>query len=130
MCFVFYVVVIVCHNLLMEVVLIELYPTSLFGILTGKQTLMSYGFRGSLKATAFHCTQLHKFLRQADGNNECSQFFILAIALSMKFNGWICNMVEEMEPLGLQLLRKYLQSPISTVGRWSLSDCSLSIHAT
>ncbi|KAK7372653.1 hypothetical protein VNO80_06040 [Phaseolus coccineus] len=64
----------------------------------------------------FHRTQLHKFLRQADGTDEWSQFFIPAIALSMKSDGWICNTVEEMEPLGLQLLRKYLQSPVWTVG--------------
>jgi len=64
----------------------------------------------------FHRTQLHKFLRMADGTDEWSQFFIPQIALSMKSEGWICNTVEEMEPLGLQLLRKYVQRPVWNVG--------------
>ncbi|KAG2391050.1 hypothetical protein LR48_Vigan07g042500 [Vigna angularis] len=64
----------------------------------------------------FHRTQLHKFLRQADGTDEWSQFFIPQIALSMNSDGWICNTVEEIEPLGLQLLRKYVQRPVWTVG--------------
>ncbi|KAL5126561.1 UDP-glycosyltransferase 92A1 [Glycine soja] len=37
-------------------------------------------------------------------------------ALSMKSDGWICNTVEEIEPLGLHLLRNYLQLPVWPVG--------------
>ncbi|KAH1062357.1 hypothetical protein GLYMA_02G273400v4 [Glycine max] len=64
----------------------------------------------------FHRTQLHKFLRAADGTDEWSQFFIPQIALSIKSDGWICNTVEEIEPLGLHLLRNYLQLPVWNVG--------------
>uniref|UniRef100_K7M4V9 Glycosyltransferase n=2 Tax=Glycine max TaxID=3847 RepID=K7M4V9_SOYBN len=64
----------------------------------------------------FHRTQLHKFLRAADGTDEWSQFFIPQTALSMKSDGWICNTVEEIEPLGLHLLRNYLQLPVWPVG--------------
>ncbi|KAG5109554.1 hypothetical protein JHK82_038777 [Glycine max] len=64
----------------------------------------------------FHRTQLHKFLRAADGTDEWSQFFIPQTALSMKSDGWICNTVEEIEPLGLHLLRNYLQLPVCPVG--------------
>ncbi|KHN39541.1 UDP-glycosyltransferase 92A1 [Glycine soja] len=44
------------------------------------------------------------------------EFFIPQTALSMKSDGWICNTVEEIEPLGLHLLRNYLQLPVWPVG--------------
>lgn len=64
----------------------------------------------------FHRSQLHKHLRSADGSDVWSRFFIPQIALSVKSDGWICNTVEEIEPLGLKLLRNYLQLPVWTVG--------------
>ncbi|KAK7320505.1 hypothetical protein VNO77_30038 [Canavalia gladiata] len=71
------------------------------------------GFRQNYR---FHRTQLNKNARSADGTDDWSRFFPPQIALSMKSDGWICNTVEEVEPLGLQLLRKYLQLPVWTVG--------------
>ncbi|KAE9596264.1 putative UDP-glucuronosyl/UDP-glucosyltransferase, UDP-glycosyltransferase family [Lupinus albus] len=68
------------------------------------------------KNYTFQRSQLHKHLREADGSDAWSRFFIPQIALSMKSNGWICNTVEEIEPLGIQLLRNYLQLPVWTVG--------------
>ncbi|XP_061352024.1 UDP-glycosyltransferase 92A1-like [Gastrolobium bilobum] len=64
----------------------------------------------------FHRSQLHRYLKLAYGNDDWSRFFIPQIALSMKSDGWICNTVEEVEPLGLQLLRQYLELPVWTVG--------------
>ncbi|XP_057441528.1 crocetin glucosyltransferase 3-like [Lotus japonicus] len=64
----------------------------------------------------FHRTQLHRYLRAADGSDSWSRFFTPQIELSARSDGWICNTVEEIEPLGLQLLRKYLQLPVWTVG--------------
>ncbi|XP_027331956.1 UDP-glycosyltransferase 92A1-like [Abrus precatorius] len=64
----------------------------------------------------FHITQLHRYLRLADGNDEWSKFFPPQIAYSMESDGWICNTVEEIEPLGLQLLRKYTELPVWSVG--------------
>ncbi|KAK7300338.1 hypothetical protein RJT34_11181 [Clitoria ternatea] len=64
----------------------------------------------------FHRTQLHRYLKAADGNDEWSTFFRPQIAFSMESEGWICNTVEEIEPLGLLLLRNYLQLPIWTIG--------------
>ncbi|RDX83435.1 UDP-glycosyltransferase 92A1, partial [Mucuna pruriens] len=64
----------------------------------------------------FHRTQLHRYLRLADGTDEWSRFFIPQTTSSMKSDGWICNTVEEIEPLGLQLLRDYLHLPVWTVG--------------
>ncbi|KAG5109553.1 hypothetical protein JHK82_038776 [Glycine max] len=64
----------------------------------------------------FHRTQLHKFLLAADGTDDWSRFIVPQIALSMKSDGWICNTVQEIEPLGLQLLRNYLQLPVWPVG--------------
>lgn len=64
----------------------------------------------------FHRTQLHRYIREADGTDEWSRFFIPRLALSMESDGWICNTVEEIEPLGLQLLRKYVGVPVWCVG--------------
>ncbi|KAK7372652.1 hypothetical protein VNO80_06039 [Phaseolus coccineus] len=64
----------------------------------------------------FHRTQLHRYLREADGTDDWSQFNIPQISHAMKSDGWICNTAEEIEPLGLHLLRKYLQLPIWAVG--------------
>lgn len=64
----------------------------------------------------FHRTQLHKYLRAADGTDGWSKFFPPQIAFSMKSDGWICNTVEEIEILGLQLLKNYLQLPVWCVG--------------
>lgn len=64
----------------------------------------------------FHRSQLHRFLRQADGTDAWSRFLQTQIALSLNSDGWICNTVEEIEPLGLQLLRKFIGSPVWTIG--------------
>ncbi|KAF7837089.1 UDP-glycosyltransferase 92A1 [Senna tora] len=64
----------------------------------------------------FHRTQLHRFLRRADGTDAWSRFFQPQIALSMNSDAWICNTVEEIEPLGLQLLRKFIDSPVYCIG--------------
>ncbi|OIW04155.1 hypothetical protein TanjilG_00715 [Lupinus angustifolius] len=71
---------------------------------------------GFPKNYTFQRSQLHKHIRSADGSDAWSRFFIPQIALSMKSKGWICNTVEEIEPLGIQLLRNYLQLPVWTVG--------------
>ncbi|CAI8586606.1 unnamed protein product [Vicia faba] len=64
----------------------------------------------------FHRTQLHRYLRDADGTDSWSKFFPAQLAFSMKSDGWICNTVEEIETLGLQLLKNYLQLPVWNVG--------------
>lgn len=64
----------------------------------------------------FHISQMHRYLRAADGTDNWSKFFPPQIALSMKSDGWICNTVEEIETLGLQLLKNYLQLPVWCVG--------------
>lgn len=64
----------------------------------------------------FHISQMHRYLRQADGSDSWSKFFPPQIALSMKSDGWICNTVEKIETFGLQHLRKYLELPVWSVG--------------
>lgn len=64
----------------------------------------------------FHITQLHHFLRIADGTDQWSRFFQPQIALSLKAFGWLCNTAEEIEPLGLQVLKKYAKLPIWCIG--------------
>ncbi|KAL9995274.1 putative UDP-glucuronosyl/UDP-glucosyltransferase, UDP-glycosyltransferase family [Helianthus debilis subsp. tardiflorus] len=71
---------------------------------------------GFPESSRFTITQLHQFLRAADGKDEWSRFFQVQISLSLKSNGWLCNTVEEIEPLGLEVLRNYIKLPVWCVG--------------
>ncbi|CAK7323062.1 unnamed protein product [Dovyalis caffra] len=64
----------------------------------------------------FHITQLHHFLRNADGTDSWSKFFQPQISLSMQSFGWLCNTVEEFEPEGLEWLRKFVKLPVWAIG--------------
>ncbi|XP_059653323.1 UDP-glycosyltransferase 92A1-like [Cornus florida] len=64
----------------------------------------------------FHVSQLHQFLRAADGTDPWSRFFQPQIELSLGSCGWLCNAVEEIEPSGLEILRKYVKLPVWTIG--------------
>ncbi|KAB2039539.1 hypothetical protein ES319_D02G016700v1 [Gossypium barbadense] len=64
----------------------------------------------------FHVSQLHDFLRKADGTDLWSKFMQPQILSSLKSFGWLCNTVEEIEPYGLDLLRKYIKSPVWSIG--------------
>ncbi|XP_022761001.1 UDP-glycosyltransferase 92A1-like [Durio zibethinus] len=64
----------------------------------------------------FHVSQLHGFLRNADGTDLWSRFMQPQISGSLQSFGWLCNTVEEIEPLGLELLRKYINFPVWTTG--------------
>ncbi|XP_065867588.1 UDP-glycosyltransferase 92A1-like [Euphorbia lathyris] len=64
----------------------------------------------------FHVTQLHQFIRIADGTDVWSKFMQPQIALSLQSAGLLCNTVEEIEPLGLDLLRSYIKIPVWSVG--------------
>lgn len=64
----------------------------------------------------FHKTQLHQFMRNADGTDVWSNFFQKQISLSLKSFAYLCNTIEEIEPLGLELLRKYIKIPVWPIG--------------
>ncbi|KAJ6371408.1 hypothetical protein OIU77_001837 [Salix suchowensis] len=64
----------------------------------------------------FHITQLHHFLRNADGTDSWSKFFQSQISFSMQSAGWLCNTVEEFEPAGLEWLRNFLKLPVWAIG--------------
>ncbi|XP_048127969.1 crocetin glucosyltransferase 3-like [Rhodamnia argentea] len=64
----------------------------------------------------FHRSQLHRYIREADVTDEWSKFFQVQIKLSSASDGWLCNSVEEIEPLGFDLLRKYLKLPVWAIG--------------
>lgn len=65
----------------------------------------------------FHVSHLHRFLRYADGTDLWSSFMQPQITGSLRSFGWLCNTVEEIEPFGLELLRKYIKkSPVWTIG--------------
>ncbi|XP_010069360.2 UDP-glycosyltransferase 92A1 [Eucalyptus grandis] len=64
----------------------------------------------------FHRSQLHRFIREADPTDEWSKFFQVQLKLSLASDGWFCNSVEEIEPLGFDLLRKYLKLPVWAIG--------------
>ncbi|KAI6693819.1 hypothetical protein NL676_021529 [Syzygium grande] len=64
----------------------------------------------------FHRSQLHRLIREADATGEWSKFFQVQLKLSLASDGWLCNSFEEIEPLGLDLLRKYLRRPVWAIG--------------
>ncbi|KAF8014215.1 hypothetical protein BT93_H0147 [Corymbia citriodora subsp. variegata] len=64
----------------------------------------------------FQRSQLHRFIREAEPTDEWSKFFQVQLKLSLASDGWLCNSVEEIEPLGFDLLRKYLRLPVWAIG--------------
>ena len=64
----------------------------------------------------FHRSQLHQYIRDADGKDLWSRFMQTQISQSFGSIGWLCNSVEEIEPLGFDLLRKYLRLPVWSIG--------------
>ncbi|XP_065631658.1 UDP-glycosyltransferase 92A1 isoform X2 [Quercus suber] len=64
----------------------------------------------------FRTSQLHPFVRAADGTDTWSTYMQPLISYSLQSHGWLCNTVEEFEPLGLEILRKYIKLPVWTIG--------------
>ncbi|KAL6512911.1 hypothetical protein OROHE_019701 [Orobanche hederae] len=64
----------------------------------------------------FHINRLHRFLRAADGTDSGSRFFQPQIGYSLNSFGWLCNTSEEIEPLGLDVLRKYTKRRVWSIG--------------
>ncbi|XAR62410.1 hypothetical protein NMG60_11017153 [Bertholletia excelsa] len=64
----------------------------------------------------FHRSQLHQFLRAANGNDPWSRFFQTQLSLSLGSFGCLCNTAQEIEPLGVEVLKKYMKLPIWTIG--------------
>ncbi|XP_047342031.1 UDP-glycosyltransferase 92A1-like [Impatiens glandulifera] len=67
-------------------------------------------------SSRFHRSQLHPFIRAADGTDDWSLFFQPQIALSLQSFGWVCNTAEEIEPSAMEILRKYIKKPVWAVG--------------
>lgn len=64
----------------------------------------------------FHTTQLHRFLRNADGTDSWSRFFQPTIANSLNSFGWLCATAAEIEPLGVTVLTDYTKRPVWCIG--------------
>ncbi|XP_065859417.1 UDP-glycosyltransferase 92A1-like [Euphorbia lathyris] len=64
----------------------------------------------------FHITQLNPFLRNSDGTDVWFKLIQQQFSNSLQSAGWLCNTIEEIEPLGLELLRNYLKIPVWSVG--------------
>ncbi|CDP10363.1 unnamed protein product [Coffea canephora] len=80
---------------------------------SGKDEFSLPGFPDSCR---FHITHLHRYLQAADGTDEWSKFFQPQISKSLGSLGWLCNTVEEIEPFGLDVLRKYIKLPVWCIG--------------
>nr|UXM20068.1 UGT44 [Panax notoginseng] len=61
-------------------------------------------------------SHLHQFVRVADGNDEWSKFFQQQTTFSLGSFGWLCNTVQEIEPLGLEVLKNCTKLPIWCIG--------------
>lgn len=84
------------------------------------------GFPARCKIRRSH---LHKFVRNADGSDQWSKFFQPQISLSLGSFGWLCNTVEEIEPLGIKVLKNFTKLPVWCIGpllppRMLYSSCS------
>ncbi|GLT36299.1 hypothetical protein SLA2020_106870 [Shorea laevis] len=64
----------------------------------------------------FHISHLHRFVRMADGTDSWSRFLQPQISNSLQSFGCLCNTVEEIEPLGLECLRKFMKIPVWPIG--------------
>ncbi|KAJ0093893.1 hypothetical protein Patl1_26220 [Pistacia atlantica] len=64
-----------------------------------------------------HITQLHRFLRMADGSDEWSRFMQPQLSQSLGSYGMLCNTVEEIEPQAVEWLRNYTKLPVWTIGK-------------
>ncbi|POO03401.1 UDP-glucuronosyl/UDP-glucosyltransferase [Trema orientale] len=64
----------------------------------------------------FHRSQLNPQVREADKSDPWSRFMLPQISLSLKSHGWLCNTVEEIEPLGLESLRTFIKLPVWSIG--------------
>ncbi|KAI3678151.1 hypothetical protein L6452_37432 [Arctium lappa] len=71
---------------------------------------------GFPESCRFSISQLHQYLRAADGEDEWSRFFQPQISMSLQSNGWLCNTVEEIEVFGLEVLRNYIKLPVWCIG--------------
>ncbi|GLT72595.1 hypothetical protein SLA2020_445160 [Shorea laevis] len=64
----------------------------------------------------FHRSQLNPLAKVADGTDSWSMFMRSQISLSLDSHGWLCNTVEKIEPLGMEVLRKYLKLRVRAIG--------------
>ncbi|GMH12092.1 hypothetical protein Nepgr_013933 [Nepenthes gracilis] len=71
---------------------------------------------GFPKSHRFHVSQLHKFLRAADGTDSWSRYFQPQLSKTVNSSGWLLNTVEEIEPLGMSIIRNYVKLPVWPVG--------------
>ncbi|XVE81087.1 hypothetical protein DITRI_Ditri15bG0035100 [Diplodiscus trichospermus] len=100
--------------------------TSAYGILASISFWLSlphrqtgseeFGLPGFPERCRFQVSQLHKFMRNADGTDLWSRFMQTQFSGCLQSFGWLCNTVEEIEPLGLDLLRKYTKFPVWAIG--------------
>lgn len=71
------------------------------------------GFPDSFR---LHRSQMSSYMRAANGKDQWSVFFGRQISLSLGSDGMLCNTVEEVEKMGLELLRKNTKLPVWSVG--------------
>ncbi|KAG6406061.1 hypothetical protein SASPL_133657 [Salvia splendens] len=76
----------------------------------------SFSLPGFPNSLPFHVSQLHRFLRDADGSDQWSRFFQPQIAHSLTSFGWLCSTAAEIEPLGLEVFSNYTKRPVWCIG--------------
>ncbi|KAK1412862.1 hypothetical protein QVD17_34432 [Tagetes erecta] len=68
------------------------------------------------RSCRFKITELTQQIRDADGEDEFSRFFKSNVSLTHESKGLLCNTVEEIEPLGLEVLQNLRKIHVWCVG--------------
>ncbi|KAA0044635.1 hypothetical protein IC582_017204 [Cucumis melo] len=79
-------------------------------------TADEFSIPGFPERCRFHRSQLHRFLRVANGTDFWSKYFQPQLSAALNSDGWLSNTVEEVESFGLGLLRDYIKIPVWAIG--------------
>lgn len=64
----------------------------------------------------FSVNQLHLFMKSANGNDPWSKVFKTLLLPSLDSLGFLCNSVEEIEPMGVKAIKNLTKLPVWCIG--------------
>nr|XP_018630750.1 UDP-glycosyltransferase 92A1-like isoform X4 [Nicotiana tomentosiformis] len=64
----------------------------------------------------FSVSQLHPFMKLANGNDSWSKVLKSMLSPSLDSLGWLCNSVEEFEVIGIKAIKNFTKLPVWCIG--------------